>query len=383
MSNSHSGLVLAERGASYPSGSDQERWVEVLVDSQWTPQEQQQEAQLYTYRLPPDLEVHPGDILTVPFGAQQMGAIAIRLLDSPPSNLDPAIKIKEVEDVQSAAFFQPSYWQLLERVAQYYCTPLMWVIRGALPPGLLRSSQRRIRLKKAAIPDKGADTFVSPMARQILNLLESQTEGDYSWQYIQRQLRGATRGLRELLKRGWVESYMEPPKTAQPKLQKAVTLVTNIFPIDLTQRQREVLEVLRRRGGELWQSELLQTCNASSSILKTLEQKGCIVIQQQEVLRSSAEPTVGSDRPKALTSSQAEALVVINNLDGFAQVLLHGVTGSGKTEVYLQAIAPILEQGKSALVLVPEIGLTPQLTDRFRARFGKKVNVYHSALSDG
>src|SRR4028119_12436 len=226
MSNSHSGLVLAERGASYPSGSDQERWVEVLVDSQWTPQEQQQEAQLYTYRLPPDIEVHPGDILTVPFGAQQMGAIAIRLLDSPPSNLDPAIKIKEVEDVQSAAFFQPSYWQLLERVAQYYCTPLMWVIRGALPPGLLRSSQRRIRLKKAAIPDKGADTFVSPMARQILNLLESQTEGDYSWQYIQRQIRGATRGLRELLKRGWVESYMEPPKTAQPKLQKAVTLAT-------------------------------------------------------------------------------------------------------------------------------------------------------------
>ena len=66
-----------------------------------------------------------------------------------------------------------------------------------------------------------------------------------------------------------------------------------------------------------------------------------------------------------------------------AKVLLHGVTGSGKTEVYLQAIAPILEQRKSALVLVPEIGLTPQLTDRFRARFGHKVNVYHSALSEG
>ena len=377
MSNSHSGLVLAEPKTSYQSTA--QRWVEALVDYQGTPQEPQQEVKLYTYKLPADLEVQPGDILSVPFGQQQVGAIAIRLLDSPPE-LD--VKIREVEDIISSGFFHSSYWQLLEQVAQYYCTPLIWVIRSALPPGLLRSSQRRIRLKSENIPE-GIELFISPVALKIIQLLQSQADGDYSWQYIQRQIRGATRPLRELLKRGWVESYMEPPKNTQPKLQKAVTLVTNSFPIDLTQRQREVLEVLRRRGGELWQTELLQICHAGSSILKALAQKGCVVIEPQEVLRSSREPDQESDQPKALTQDQTDALAVINGLSGCAQVLLHGVTGSGKTEVYLQAIAPILEQGKSAIVLVPEIGLTPQLTDRFRSRFGKKVNIYHSALSEG
>jgi primosomal protein N' (replication factor Y) len=247
---------------------------------------------------------------------------------------------------------------------------------------LLSRSQRRIRINASALPNS-PESFISSTARQLLALLQAQPDGDYSFSYLQRQVRGASRGVQELLKRGWVKSYLEPPKPSRPKLQNAVTLVSGTFPFDLTQRQREVLEVLRRRGGDLWLSELLQTCNTTSSVIKALEQKGYVVIQQREILRTAAEPTIAGDRPKALTTSQAEALEVINSLDGFAQVLLHGVTGSGKTEVYLQAIAPILEQGKSALVLVPEIGLTPQLTDRFRARFGNKVNVYHSALSDG
>ncbi|MBW4546579.1 MAG: primosomal protein N' [Symplocastrum torsivum CPER-KK1] len=374
MTNPHWGLVLAERGASYQSGAARKQWIEVLVDCPGT-------QGLFTYRLPSELSVHPGDVLSVPFGAQQLGAIAIRLLDSPPPDLAPD-KIREVEDVVSAGFFPTSYWQLLERVAQYYCTPLMSVIRVALPPGLLGRSQRRVRLNASALPNQ-ADTFVGATARQLLGLLQAQPDGDYSWQYLQRQVRGASRGLRELLKRGWVESYLEQPKPSRPKLRQAVTLATGMLPLELKGRQREVLEVLRRRGGDLWLTELLQISNASSSTIKALEQKGYVVIQQREILRTATEPRLAGDRAKALTLSQCHALEVINRLDGFAQVLLHGVTGSGKTEVYLQAIAPILEQGKSALVLVPEIGLTPQLTDRFRARFGNKVNVYHSALSDG
>jgi primosomal protein N' (replication factor Y) len=381
MSNSPCGLILAEPGASYRSGARENQWVEVLVDCPGVQQDQQQEQKLYTYRLPSELDVQPGDILSVPFGAQQIGAIAIRLLDSPPPDLAPT-KIREVEDVICSGFFPTYYWKLLEGVAQYYCTPLISVVRVALPPGLLARSQRRIRLKPEKLPNN-ADTVIHPAASQILATLKTQVDGDFSWKYLQRQVRGASWGLKELIKRGWVESYLEHPKPTRPKLKQAVTLVGYTFTSDLTQRQQEILDVLRRRGGDLWLTELLQTCHTTSSTLKKLEEKGYVVIQEREVLRTSTEPIVAADRPKALTVQQAEALQVIKSLDCCAQVLLHGVTGSGKTEVYLQAIAPILNQGKSALVLVPEIGLTPQLTDRFRARFGNKVNVYHSALSDG
>ncbi|MEH2441718.1 primosomal protein N' [Nostoc sp.] len=375
-------LVVAQASESYHSGTTLNRWVEVLVDCPGS-------TGLFTYRLPAQLEIKPGDILSVPFGAQQLGAIAIRLLAQPNIDLAPE-KIREVEDIVSVGFFPSAYWELLNRVAAYYYTPLIQVIRVALPPGLLGRSQRRLRLVRGGraggssylLASPNPSAFLTPTARQVWELLQGQPAGDYSFAYLQQKVKSAYRGIRELLRFGLVESYLEPPRLTRPKLQKAVTL-TGAIDSDLTTRQREILEVLRRHNGELWQNELLQICNASSSILKTLGQKGYIVIEEREVLRTEQGPALAGDGAKSLTTAQASALATIQTLDGFAEVLLHGVTGSGKTEVYLQAIAPLINQGKSALVLVPEIGLTPQLTDRFRARFGNKVSVYHSALSDG
>lgn len=366
-------LIASEPGASYESDSSPSRLIEVLVDCPGV-------QGIYTYRLPNQLTAQPGDVLSVPFGTQILGAIAIRLVERIPADLAPD-KIRDVEDVVNVGFFPKAYWELLNRVAEYYYTSLIQVIRVALPPGLLGRSQRRIRLIKET--KRGIDAFLSPTARQILELLQAQSDGNYSFVYIQRQVKGANRGLRELLRVSLVESYLEPPRLGRPKLQKAVMLVGSGFERDITTRQREILEVLRRRGGDMWLSQLLQTCHTSSSTLKALEQKGYILIQEREVLRTEQGPLLAEDLPKALTAAQSQALATITQLNEFAKVLLHGVTGSGKTEVYLQAIAPLLQQRKSALVLVPEIGLTPQLTDRFRARFGNKVCVYHSALSDG
>ncbi|MTJ16997.1 MULTISPECIES: primosomal protein N' [unclassified Dolichospermum] len=365
-------IAVAEPGGSYQSPAKLPEWVEVLVDCPGC-------SDLFTYKIPAQLAIKPGDILSVPFGATQVGAIAIRLLTEP--NLDiPLEKIREVEDVVSEGFFPPGYWTLLNRVAAYYYTPLILVIRVALPPGLLGRSQRRLRL--TSLGKKNLAIYISPIAQQVITLLEKTPTADYSYHYIQQKVKAAYRGIRELIRLGLAENYLEPPQLTKPKLQKAVTLLDNNHD-DLTARQKEIVEVLRRRGGEIWQSELLQLCSTSTSTLKALADKGYIVIEDREILRREQGPTVAADWAKSLTPAQNNALETINSLTGFAQVLLHGVTGSGKTEVYLQAIAPLLEQGKSALVLVPEIGLTPQLTDRFRARFGHKVHVYHSALSDG
>jgi primosomal protein N' (replication factor Y) (superfamily II helicase) len=365
--------MVAEPITGYAVGTKAHGLVEVLVDCPGL-------QALYTYNVPAKISVGVGDILSVPLGGQVVGGIAIRFVDRLPENIS-IDKIRDIDDVVASGLFKPDYWQWLIQIADYYYTPLIQVIKVALPPGLLTRSHRRIRIISTTLD---SDTFLSDIAKRMLELLRSKGVGNYSWQYIQQQIPGARRGLRELLDRRLVESYLESGQTQQPKLQKAVILTSDILANDLTDRQREIVGILKQNGGELWQRDLLELTKTSSGVLKKIEEKGYIAIVNKEKLRSDRELGIFQQEPaKILTEDQITALATINRLSGFAQVLLHGVTGSGKTEVYLQAIHQILAQGKSALVLVPEIGLTPQLTDRFRSRFGDKVAVYHSALSDG
>ena len=372
--------MVSEPITGYAIGIKAHGLVEVLVDCPGI-------QALFTYNVPERLSIRAGDILSVPLGGQIVGGIAIRFVDRLPDGMS-IDKIKDIDDVVASGLFKANYWQWLTQIAEYYYTPLIQVIKVALPPGLLTRSQRRIRACISdldSMNDSNSGVFLSHIAKQIINLLNSHPSRSYSWQHIQKQVPQARRGLKELLDRKLVESYLESGKTQHPKLQKAVILTSELVGSDLNERQRKVVEVLKQYHGELWQSDLLKLIDSkSSAVLKNIADKGYIAIVNKEKLRSEQELGIfQQEQAKVLTNDQAVALETINQLSGFAQVLLHGVTGSGKTEVYLQAIEQILAQSRSVLVLVPEIGLTPQLTDRFRSRFGDKVCVYHSALSDG
>jgi len=330
---------------------------------------------LLTYKIPEELTVRVGDILTVPLGSRYVGAIAVGL-----DNSEHDYELKDVYSVVNTGLFPPDFWQILKLTADYYRTSLIQTAKAALPPNLLDQSSYRIRINPSHQPKE-----LGTAAQIVWNFLQEHQK-PLSRRYIAQKLpKYAASGLRSLSAQGYISTYLEPPHRPQPKFENVVVLIEP-DSADISNRQKEIVHTLAQAGGELTQAELIVKAKTTSASIKTLASKGIITISPRESLRLGGKThLVQSDRPKILTTDQAQALASIkSSLNQSASMLLHGVTGSGKTEVYLQAIAPILEMGKSALVLVPEIGLTPQLTDRFRARFGdSKVNLYHSKLSDG
>jgi len=155
----------------------------------------------------------------------------------------------------------------------------------------------------------------------------------------------------------------------------------------LGSKQRAVLEALR--SGEMSTGELATAVGSERQTLRRLEQRGLVATRTTTVRRIPGEPGLGAAvaAPELLPEQQEAVTSIVAALDGEAdaprQLLLHGVTGSGKTEVYLAAVEAALERGKGAIVLVPEIGLAPQAVARFRARLGDRFAVLHSALSAG
>lgn len=177
----------------------------------------------------------------------------------------------------------------------------------------------------------------------------------------------------------------------RPKRQKAVRLLSeavNDTEKPLTENQLAIVDMLRAKGGEMLFAELLERSKVGASPINTLSKRGVVEVFVQDVRR---DPLAGASLPGpdefTLTPEQQTALTKITTAlikDGhYAAFLLHGVTGSGKTEVYIRAMRFALDAGRSAMMLVPEIALTPVFSRRLRAVFGSDVAILHSNLSTG
>jgi primosomal protein N' (replication factor Y) (superfamily II helicase) len=361
---------------------------------------------LLTYSVPEELELKAGDLLNVPLSNRMVGAIAVDFSESravidpdinsgvepgldsePDSELDSekTYKIKPIDSLISNSIFPQHFWELLQRTADYYHTPLVQTLKAALPPKLLSHSNYRVRIVTNSLP---LELKLSEAARAVWDFLQTYRKQGISRKYLYQKLpKQGKRGLRELQTLTIISVELEQANRPKPKYEEVIVLLNGKNEkAEISDRQQELINLLQRLGGESSKTEFLKLAKSTSSTLKSLVENDYIAIQSREIMRRGGKSEkVISDRPKVLTGAQSQALAAIQSLQApNLQLLLHGVTGSGKTEVYLQAIAPILKQGKSVLVLVPEIGLTPQLTNRFCARFGDlAINVYHSRLSDG
>ena len=216
--------------------------------------------------------------------------------------------------------------------------------------------------------------------------------------------------VKTLAERGWVtidRPLIKGPATVSLALAGAA-VTDALVALRGAQKHRAVLEALSGQGGAAWIGWVYAETGANLDTLRDLEAAGLVTVAEEMIWR---DPLAGYefalDRPLELTEDQQRAWAVINQriiagaerveaplVDGrqvaFRQAevsddvfLLHGVTGSGKTEIYLRAIAEVLGRGQQAIVLVPEIALTPQTIRRFAARFPGRVTVWHSELAEG
>ena len=277
--------------------------------------------QTFTYRLTPEQSVQAevGARLVVPLGRNLVTGYVVDLLDELPADLGD-VDVKDAHElVDVEPVCSPEILQLARWVSDYYACPLGEVIKAALPPGMS--------------PKRRTAEFIKPKLRRFVRLRQTHTEE-----------------------------------------QK------------LSDGQRRVLSTLEATGPMLVQS-LLKTAAVSASTVTSLEKKNLVEIYVEAIRRDPLSESLGvKSEDHLLTDAQTSVLAQIEeqmNSGAYSAFLLHGVTGSGKTEIYMRAMNKALSLGRSAMMLVPEIALTPVFSRRLRSRFGDQVAIFHSSLQKG
>ncbi len=350
----------------------------------------------YCYAVPERLADRSlvGYRVLVPFGNRGVTGVVVGQSDQPPEGV---ARIRELSALlDSQRMIGDSVLVLCRWIAAYYEAWPGEALRAALPPGTAITADQQVELSETGKAAAAGEAGALPRAQlEILAMLAAQDEP-----VAQRQLtrgRAKAADVARLVESG-LARYSLASKKARiaDKSVRVAELAKEILESDRAALGRSkaklaVLAALEKAGGKCEVAVLKESHKGASEHLRALSKIGLVkfskrVVRQDAWQAQSHESEGMIAPPKALelNEAQSEALAQMQtSLDQgvFAGFLLYGITGSGKTEVYLQIIADCLARGKTAIVLVPEISLTPQLAARFRARFGPKVAVLHSALT--
>jgi primosomal protein N' (replication factor Y) len=377
---------------------------------------------IFTYRVPQALaaQVQPGHLVAVPFGSRLTQGVVWSVAegDAPqsarPEAEGQALALRDISKLLDAApILLPHQQALAEWLADYYCASLPTVALLMLPPRLGDG----MRLVAGKHPAEPAEERAEPVGEAQLTGENSRALADFVREKGAvdeakvREMLGAGRAgtaIAELLEHRvvdlvpahlrtqrarvvrlatsydeaarWREETQQQLDTLSP--QKAVSVRKQLAVISLLLATSPKTPAAGTPAKHWTLTEVRKATKATQVTLDALEHLGLLAIEDEEVARNPVEsrPVIPS-APLALTNAQRQAVERIVAAQDAAIFLLHGVTGSGKTEVYLQALAAIIARGQRGIVLVPEIALTPQAMARFSGRFPGRVAVLHSGLT--
>lgn len=336
----------------------------------------------FTYSVPEDLLpfISVGKRVLIPFGRRRVTGYIL----GTPQDITPG-EIKHILDVlDEQPLFPQSMIPFFQWISDYYKHPIGDVIKNGLPGGLTLYDYASIALAKEG-KRVLKENCATPLERNVLMLLEA---GPVRLKNLSQKLNQIIPAalIQSLQRDGRILKIRELKDAAtKSRMERFVTLADATLPFDRLSKPRKKILAILKSDGEIPVAELKKQVPSTPRLIRALENDGYLKVRHKRMYRDPfGEPIIPDSAPALNVEQQSVVAQVTGCLDhGFATFLLQGVTGSGKTEVYMQVAAETLSKGKRVLVLVPEIALITQMERRFRARFGERIAVLHSGLSAG
>jgi len=349
----------------------------------------------FTYSVPEEFDslAKTGARAVAPFGKRVLTGIIVKVSE----NTLVKDKIKPISDIlDEKPVFSKKLLKFYEWISDFYLSSYGEALRLGVPTGSDIESKRKIIIDPEFCDKLLKKEKKNTLKYKVLEAICGREEISFS--YLQKILRKKNiySAVRSLENEGAVtvldevvEARVKIKKEKVVKLIKTMGEIYAGFPELESRSPKQVkilLELINRKNKAVPLNYLLKKTEASASSAESLEKKGYIEIFEKEVNRDYIEAYKEKFREITTTEQQQKVIdTIAENIDPFSfkTFLLHGVTGSGKTQVYIELVKKALAQNKSALILVPEISLTPQMTSRMYNNFGDLVSVQHSRMSSG